>query len=309
MYHLSSAVHDSARHPALACIDVEHLMSPRGDVAATLRALDWVGSQLGVLFNLRHDAGDIVLLDGALQGRLSPQLLHSLREDRPLVTLPGLPAADESLSQPVAHDPQAVLALLQQFKAIPALAQRCQTAGAPGSPTHAGLPVLLQQVLQGREVPETPALWASYGPLACMHFDFASRQVICDALALQHLRLHRELPQQAAWAELQPKGVKRSLAKTLWDLGIAAGPSPLLDAPADFWLAPLRCVAGSDIHSYTRWPMHLDALRLLQSAPLSPTQLQRRVRTGMAELRQLLQAGLLTGLLQWAPFTVDQGSS
>lgn len=292
---------------AAASIDVEVMLSPDGDLGATRQALDWVGTQLGVSFNLRQGAGAVLLMDSAWQGQLSPQLIDALREERPLVTLPGFLMAGQDLPPSSIRGPEAAMDLLRQFRAIPVLAERPPELATTDGAAPVEWPGLLQQVLKGRDESASPMLLAGYGHGACMHFDFSQRQVNCDPLALQHLRLHRELPRPLTRATLQPDAVRRSLEHTLWDLGIAAGSLPLLNAPADSWCVPLRWAAAANVHPYSRRPMHLEALRLLQALSLSPAQLQRRLRTRTAELRQLLQAGLLAGLFQWTSVDVEEG--
>jgi len=292
---------------AATCIDVELMLSPHGDLGATRQALDWVGTQLGVSFSLRQGAGAILLMDSAWHDQLSPQLIDALREERPLVTLPGGLVADPALPHRSMHGPEAALDLLQQFSALPALAEKSAGLAAVEHDAPLKWPRWLQQVLQGRDESATPALLASYGDGACMHFDFSQRKVHCDPLALQHLRLHRELPRPVSRAPLQRDAVRHRLDHTLWDLGIAAGSLPLLNAPADFWLAPVRWAAAASVRPYSRRPMHLEALRWLQSGPLSPAHLQRRLRASHTELRQFLQAGLLAGLLHWTSLATEKG--
>jgi hypothetical protein len=71
-------------------VTVQHLMLAEPDLRSVQAALDPVGRRLGVQFVLQGHAGDIVLLDADLSGRISPQLVHALVEDRPTVLLGSL---------------------------------------------------------------------------------------------------------------------------------------------------------------------------------------------------------------------------
>jgi hypothetical protein len=98
----------------------------------------------------------------------------------------------------------------------------------------------------------------------------------------------------------------RPLDWTLWDLGVAGARLPLLDAPMDWWHAPLRNLAGTAMTTYTRHPRHLELARLLTSQPSKPADLCRRARTNSLEVRQFLQAGLMLNLLCWGDGATSQ---
>ncbi len=291
---LAMACQSASQTPARR-VAVQHYMSLSFDLRAAQIALDQVGEHMGVCFDLRPDAGDILLLDSAMQARLSPQMIHALREDRPLVTLPGQLGPDAASPRNAQHSRGVVNELLHQCRAITLVGERRQ-ADAGFEPC---LPRLLQRVLQGRQVRDTPPLLACYGPGACMHMDFGRALVVCDPVALQHLRLHRVLPQQVAQATLQGNAVRRGLDEALWDLGIAAAACPLHNAPNQCWTAPIMAAPGTSIRKLSLRPLHVDALRLLQAGPLAPAELRRRLRAGETELRGLLQACLFLGLAHW----------
>jgi hypothetical protein len=160
---------------------------------------------------------------------------------------------------------------------------------------------VLQAALRGLRNPAAPALTASYGPTANLRFDFRARLVTVDPKALQLLRVKRELPQPAPGARPQPDYLVRELDETLWDLGLASGPFTLVDEPADWWHTPLALVTEAAVERHSRTPWHLDAARLLAAGPLSPSELRRRARVDVADLRCFIQACLLLGLLRWAP--------
>lgn len=105
------------------------------------------------------------------------------------------------------------------------------------------------------------------------------------------------LPHASATVRLGPRAQMRSLDWVLWDLGNAGAHMPLLDAPKDWWHAPLRNLAGSAIATYTRDPRHLELACLPTSKPSKPADLCRRARTSSLEVRQFLQVGLMLNLL------------
>jgi hypothetical protein len=158
---------------------------------------------------------------------------------------------------------------------------------------------VMQQVLRGRADALLAPFSASYGADANVLFDFRARLVFIDPQAQRQLRVHRELPQPAPGARTQGDAIVRELDETLWDIGIAAGPYPLLDAPIDWWRRPLRWAVDARIERYSRIPRHCDLARCLIEGPTSPSALRRYAHVGVAELRSFIQAGLMLGLLSW----------
>lgn len=317
-------------HRGSSHIALQPVLPSDADLAAVQALLDKVGQALAVHFELKADKGEIVLMDAELAARMSPQLVRAFAEERPLVTLTGLaPHADEALLPPAARFERRQRELLAQLREIP-LVRRRATHPAPDSPStlpHGGLASgfdshfdsgfdtsalmaaeiadgqrqLLQRVLAGLRAREAAVLCASYGPGANIHFNFHTRLVTIDTLALQQLRVRRELPQPAPGAATEPGAPLRDLEETVWDLGLAAGPFPLLDEPADWWHQPLVWTGGARIEPFTRVPRCIELARLLQAGPVTPSQLRRRARVGVAELRRFLQAALLLQLLHWQP--------
>jgi hypothetical protein len=158
---------------------------------------------------------------------------------------------------------------------------------------------VMQQVLRGRADPMLAPFAASYGADANIQFDFRARLVFIDPLAQRQLRVHRELPQPAPGARTKGDAIVRELDETLWDIGIAAGPYPLLDAPIDWWRRPLRWAVDARVERFSRVPRHCDLARCLVEGPASPSELRRYARVGVADLRSFIQAGLMLGLLHW----------
>jgi hypothetical protein len=305
-------------------IALQHVMSSDEDIDTVRAVLDGVGEALDVEFELRAGAGDIVLMDADLAGRMSPQLVHAFTEERPLVTLTSLQREDELLLPLAERFERRQRELLAQLREIPFVRRAAGGAAAPVSPqdtagfdsgfdtrAHAtellaaeieeGRRELMQRVLRGRHAHHLPPLTASYGPGAHLRFDFAAQRVSIDALALQHLRVRRELPRPAPGAQPQEEATLRDLDQTVWDLGLAAGPHALLDEPGDWWHTALVWTAGARLEHYSRLPRYLALAQYLKQAPRTPSQLRRHARVGVADLRCFLQATLMLGLTRWQP--------
>jgi hypothetical protein len=156
-------------------------------------------------------------------------------------------------------------------------------------------------LLSGRADAGLPVFSASYGADANLVFDFQTRLAFVDPQAQRQLRVHRELPQPAPGARTQSEAIVRELDETLWDIGIAASPYPLLDAPADWWRTPLHWAVDARIEPLSRIPRHIDLARCLVEGPVSPSDLRRCARVSVADLRSFIQAGLMVGLMAWGP--------
>ena len=169
------------------------------------------------------------------------------------------------------------------------------------TPLPAAHQELLSQVLRGRADTLLPACSASYGPDANLRFDFGTGRVHLDLQAQRQLRLNRELPLPAPGAQTGATAVVRRLDEVIWDLGIAAGAYPLLNAPDDWWHTPLVWAVDADVTRLSRLPRHLDMARHLAEQPLSPSALRRRAHVALTDLRAFVQAGLMLGLLAWQP--------
>lgn len=158
---------------------------------------------------------------------------------------------------------------------------------------------LLAQVMHGLHDPGTPALAASYGPEANLHFDFQTGLVCVDPLAMQRLRVWHEVPLPAGGVQPQADSMRHELQDVLWSLGLASGSLALLGAPADWWHTPLHCTGLARVERFSRVPQHLELARRLAGGPLTPSALRRQARVSVAELRRFLQACLALQLLQW----------
>lgn len=334
----------STRH-----IGVQHLGLAGDDVAAVESMLAKLSEQLGVRFELRDDDGDIVLLDGALAERLSPQMIHAFKEERPMVVLGTAGAigmGDDTSPLRARRDAKYKELrrqdLLRQLRSIDLVRSQVPGGAADAAASslrrggagagHSGFDSSFDTVIDGdqliaeelargqREVlrlalagalaaegtmparARVAPLCASYGPGANLRFDFQQRLVHCDPLALQHLRGGRELPQPAPGARTGRTSSLRDLDDVLWDMGIAAGPLPLQGAPADWWHCPMQVNDALRAQGFTRVPGQLEVIRLLAAGPVTPSELRRQARMGVAELRRVLQACLVLRLAHWLPF-------
>lgn len=307
-------------------IALQHVMPSDSDLANVQALLDKVGEALTVQFELQAHRGDIVLMDADLASRMSPQLVQAFAEERPLITLSRLDEGQQMMLNVAERFERCQRELLVQLREIPLVRQRAYggSAAAPSqdapsqhfdsgfdSRTDADLLApadmeppqreVLQRICRGLRMAQAPAFSASFGPGAHMRFDFASRLATVDPLALQQLRVQRDLPWFTEGAKPGPTAQLREIDEMLWDLGLAAGPYRLPDEPADWWHAKLVWTGREGAQRYTRVPRYLELARLLQDTALKPSELRRSARVPLAELRRFLHAALLLGLCRWQP--------
>jgi hypothetical protein len=166
--------------------------------------------------------------------------------------------------------------------------------------------VMVAALRHGRHDRGARPMTIGYGAGAGLFFDFQSGRVHCDVLALQYLRLRRELPLVARSAAAGSPGadaVWRSVDAVLWDLGLASGAMPLWGSTGNSAHQLLRARDRGEIACQTRTPSHLDAARWLCRGPCTPSELRRRVGLSEPDLRRFLQAVLFLDLAHWV--TVD----
>lgn len=320
-------------------ITLQHLKLSDRDFNDLQTVLDKVGQQLGVGFKLQSHAGEIVLLALDYAARLPARYIDAFVHDRPVVSIAGLNGDVERLLTATERFERRQLMLLRQLKDI-ALVRRTSSQwnhagwapGVLGGAERASLPhssfasafnssfdstldadqlvadeldgprqMLVQAVLRGKLDPSTPVLAASYGANANMLFHFGSELVTIDPLALQHLRVRRELPLPAPGAKPQSDATARELTETIWDLGLASGCFALADEPANWWHTRLACTPMAPIGRYARTPRHVELARRLLAAPATPSELRRHARISLADLRRFIQACLFLRLLHWVP--------
>lgn len=313
------------------CITVQPLGLGERDLQLARWMLSRASEQLGVRFELRGDGGDVVLLDGEMAARMSPQLIFAFNEDRPVVLLAAQQDGGDSATDP-SHDESRLQDLMRQLRRVAPTHRRLSPAprrqGLVEGVDAALLPAphtdfdsafdsradldaalsirhdrghleLQRHLMQGVRDPECLPLQASYGPGTDMVFDFKQRRVFCDRLAQQHLRVRRELPRPVSQVHLQANALVWDLQEATWDIGIAAGHLPLLDAPADWWHAPLQIDPAALVERYSRAPAHLDVARRLRAGLVTPSRLRTDARLGVSELRRVLQACLMSGVVRW----------
>jgi hypothetical protein len=308
------------------------------DVQSLQPLIDDLGDCLGVRFDLGDPDSPAVLLDVDYAGRTPPAIVRAVLAGRPAVmlerpeahtdggwyaqraellrqlsALPILPRGRRHAARPLPRSaPQRALDVRTQPMTRPrsdgplssvfdsdfdSRLQRGQVLGeAPGPAQRA----LVSQVLRGLRDDSTPTLCASYGPGAALRLDFETRLVAIDPLALQGLRVRRAVPQLADGVALTDHATVLELDEVVWHLGMACGPFVLLDEPDDAWHHALVAVAVDQIERYSRQPRHLELARRLQADAVSPSELRRHVRIGVADLRRFLQACLFLGLVRWA---------
>jgi hypothetical protein len=310
-------------------IALQHLMTSPSELDTVRAALEVVGEALSVKFELTANAGDIVLMDADLASRMSPQFVQAFAEERPLVTITGLNDQTHRLLPAAERFERRQRELLVQLREIPLVRRRAAPRVSASAPTVSqgsssmgfdsgfdsrahglellaaevsdGHRALLQRVLAGLRSGGVGTLAASYGPGAHLSFDFQARLVTIDPLALQQLRVRRELPVPMPGAKPGGEAQVRDLGETVWDIGLASGPYALLDEPIDWWRTTLAWVPGARVEPYSRVPRYLEMARCLQAQPMSPSGLRRMAHVSVADLRRFLQAGLMVGLLRWQP--------
>lgn len=294
-------------------IGVQHVLPYGADLAAVQAALDDAGDLLDLRFDLSAASGEIVLIDADLANRMAAQILEAFTEGRPMVTLSSRGG---------------VAGLVAQLRELPLVSQRLQRLERAASASSQGVAgsgfdsrfdsrldstllsgadladsqrQVIEHLLAGLRSPLVPVLHASFGPGANLRVDFARRSASIDPGALRLLRVQRELPHFAPGALPGEQAESRSLEATAWDIGLAAGPFPLLNAPADGWHTPLVWRKGARIEAWSRVPRHIELAHHLQALALPPSELRRRAHCGVQELRRFVQAALMLGLVDWQP--------
>ncbi len=296
------------------------------DLETQLAAL---ADELPVDLVLHADRGDLVLIDERIPRELPAQALMARCAGRPWMEVPREPAVAGMARGTIAAQRLRRM-LLDQIDALLRKGRAAEPAGAatapaePQSATDADFdsrwPVssmltdhtleedrrrLLAEIRLARRTARRARLSATYGPDATIVFDFVRGKAFLDLAALQYLRSQRELPIPISVAEPHERAIERDLGRTLWDIGIAAGPFPLIDAPAAWRHTPLVAAGLSHIANYTKMPLHLEMARRLLDSRLTPIQLHRIFRQSARDLRCFMQACLLLGLLRWAAPSVD----
>jgi len=298
--------------------------------------LERLCERLALRFELLEQGGEIVLLDVDYAGRTPTHIVHALKEDRPVVLVSAIDQDAAPLAERIErrHDE-----LLRQLMNIPLVCKRSvrwsaagwlpQVTGRrpqPDAPIsslasafdsefdstldaeelraetpNAAQNAFVRRVVDGLRGTNMQLLAASYGPGAGMRLDFDGGVAQIDALALQALRVRRELPALETSLRLTVDAQALDLDRVAWDIGLACGRFALLGAPPDDWHAPLIGVALERIERHTRQPRHLELGRRLATASATPSELRRHVRISVRDLRCFVQACLFLDLVRWAP--------
>ena len=314
-------------------LTLQHLGFNAAELARLPQILQGVGAQLGLELVLGGGVGEVVLMEGGFGERVAPQVLHAFLEDRVVVTLS---ATAEISGDVLANELQAQAQQRQLLEQLRGLVQRrplgtmlqavqagqaLQVADGALPETSSGFDSkfdsrmdadalfapevdkdrhqLVTLLRKGMRDPSSAPLLVGYGDAATMHIDFSTQRVRLDPLALQHLRLARELPYITPRRELATDVQERDLDLVMWDLGLASRDFRLLNAPLDWWHSRLASPANANVARFTRAPQELDMARLLQTAPTSPADLRRKARVSLADLRGFLQACLFLGQAYW----------
>lgn len=298
------------------------------DLQTRLAAL---AEELPVDLELRAESGDLVLIDDRLPREMPAQVLLALCAGRPWLEVPRDPPAAGTVRGAIAAQRLRRM-LLDQIDALLRTTRDAKPPIAatpdpqPPSPDEADAdfdsrwPVssmlsddsleldrrrLLSEIRLARRTARRARLAATYGPDSTVLLDFVRGKAFLELSALQYLRSQRELPVPISVAEPHERAIERDLGRTLWDIGMAAGPFPLIEAPADWRHTPLVAAGLSHIAHYTKMPLHLEMARRLIDSRLTPIQLHRIFRQSGRELRGFLQACLLLGLVRWGTPMID----
>ena len=168
---------------------------------------------------------------------------------------------------------------------------------------------MLQALRQGKVRREAMPVVASYGEGAMMVIDFMRGRVLLEPAALDALRLAQQLPALAPGATPLTGMQEREFDLVLWDIGRAAHQHTLIDAPDDWWHAPLQAEDARRVSRHSLAPLDLELARVLARGRVTPSQLRRECRAGVDELRAFLQAALLVGLVSWAESALAEGGT
>ncbi len=308
------------------------------DAARRIREqLPALGERLGLSLRLADDHGDLVLVDDAVWRSVSPAVVSSLAEGRPRLVLrrtgPSTAAAPRGVDlDDLAVQLQPLRELLAQreqadpplsgeavFQASwPADADETQPGAVdsdfdpgfnsrwPDALVHAPAPserarAFVEALLPLRTDPSAAPVQAVYPGGGVLILNGATGRAVFDADAWMSLRLHEPLPHLQAGATPHGELADYELDLVLWMLGLAAEELPLLEAPADWWHAPLTPVHLRAIGRYTLKPLHLDMARVLARGGVTPSALRRECRVSERELRRFLQACLFLCLVWWRP--------
>jgi hypothetical protein len=309
----------------LHCVGIDS--AAQRDIAGA--ALAW-RQQLGLQLRLADDHGDALLVDDAVLRSVAPWVISALAEGRPRLVLRRtgpptaaaergvalddlatqlrqlrdgrLPAGTEAFGPSEPDDAPETQPMAADSGFDPGFDSRWPEAlaEAPTAGSDAAA-AFVQAVLALRTEPTAPPLQAVYPDGGVLIADGRQAKAWFDADAWMNLRLHEPLPRLQA--DARPKGelAELELDLVLWMLGQAARDQPLLEAPADWWHAPLTPVHLQAIGRYTLEPQHLAMAQVLGRGGVTPSVLRRECQVSERQLRGFLQACLFLCLVWWRP--------
>ena len=308
-------------------LTLQHLGFNAAELARLPHILQGVGAQLGLELVLGGGVGEIVLMEGGFGDRVAPQVLHAFLEDREVVTLSATVGSSGDAPTIEQQEQRQQRQLLDQLRGLlqrrpvssmlasvqPAALAQAEASSGFDSKFDSRMDAealfapevdrdrhqLVTLMRKGMRDPGSAPLLVSYGAAATMHIDFSTQRVRLDGLAMQHLRVARDLPYITPRREPPADVLERDLDLVMWDLGLASRDFRLLNAPLDWWHSRLASPANANVGRYTRAPQELDMARMLQAAPMSPADLRRKARVSLADLRGFLQACLFLGQAYW----------
>ncbi len=307
------------RRPRPRALIVQHLGFSEAELETLAEVLRGVGRELGMELRLGEANGDLVLAEQDFVARVAPQVLGAFVDERPLLTIDCAAARVHDLHrrarwihldlvrqlQRIAQETSALTAAGSGLPASDSGFDSAFDSRQPGAAadreSDASSAQLLDRVRRGLVDLDEPPLAAGYGPGAVLSIDFARGTVLIDELAEQRLRVTRELPVLDDSAMPGMRARRRDLDLVAWDLAIAAHDRRLLHSPSDWWHTPLLALPRADIRRYTQQPQHLSLIRQLADGPRTPSELRRRCRVGVGDLRGFIQALLFLGIAQWLP--------
>lgn len=316
-----------AARPGRACLRLHTVGLDEGQMRQLRPLCTRIGEALEVTVEVDPRQGDIVLAERTFARLTPPQQLARLVDARPLVTCDMRAGEDPEVGALKVFE-RRQRELLAQLRELPMVRGLSPQFGASGWDREviaaSFLPSGFDTAAQGLDAPPLGPVQAmmvtwllrglmdatmkpmtvAYGRGAVIRVDFAQGFALVDPGAQQALRVRRELPEMVADG-LVPgaDAIGRELQDLVWDIGIAAGQSQLLDQPVDWWHTPLATCADPEVQRFTRLPRYLELASVLFRDRVTPAELQRRTGYAVAEMRPFLQACLFLGLAWWSPET------
>lgn len=292
-----------------------------------------LGRELGAVLGVELGRGDALLVDAMAARSIPAQLLESVRDERPLVSLwrdhaePGQARGALNVER-LRTDLQRLLwqrqgadragtsddAAETTLDGPELLAQERESVADSAFDTGfdsrypgtalADLPLVgrsaefLQALHRARFGSAEQPLVASYGQGAKVVLDFGRWRALLEPAALVELRLGRRLPMLDHGAPPVADLKSCYVSVALWELGRAAGSFRLHQAPAEWLNSSLVPVHLERVQQCSANPLYLEMARVVRRrAAVTPALLRRECRCSLRELRSFLQACLFLNLI------------